>query len=75
MTSLPSRLLIWTLGIFKVFGTEIKIFFVLNGGGGQGNLCLFENEEGGHILGCFAHLGFLGWGLLVVFFEDSTLVT
>lgn len=33
---------------------------MLNGGGGVGggNLCLFENEEGGHSLGRFVHLSF-----------------
>lgn len=37
---------------------------MLNGGGrvGGGNLCLFENEEGGHRHGCFVLLGFFVFG-------------
>lgn len=70
-TSLPSRLLIWTLGISEVFGTEIKIFFlcVLNGGG---NLFAYlRMKKGGIFLGAL-HTCF---GFVFFFLEDSMLVT
>lgn len=51
MTSLPSRLLIWTLGIFKVFGTEIKIFLCEMGAGGKEISACLRMKKVGIFLG------------------------
>lgn len=39
---------------------------------GGGNLCLFENEEGGRSLGCFVHLGSFVFDF---FLEDSVFIS
>lgn len=60
-TSLPSRLLIWTLGISEVFGTEIKKIFCVKWSGGGNLFAYLRIKKVGIFLGVLHMCVFFFW--------------